>query len=587
MTTTSAPNLFSLIAPYRVKFITACLLSILARGLYLVPFILIYLGITEFLHPPIDPQAIWSLVGIAAIATLVRWLILAISGRFSHQIAYNILYDIRVQLAEKLGRLPLGYVNKNATGTLKKIINEDVEFLEQMFAHGLPEGIGLITTFIFTTSYLFLVDWRLALAALGGIPLTIGSQYFLFKDIQPILEEYYAAQDGMNATIIEYVRGMPAIKAYTQTTESFNRYEESVRNYQLLEENWSKRVALPWSIFSISVTINLLFILPVGLYFWQQGSLSLATLILFLLLGVGLTSPLMKLLESVEVYTQTQKGLERISTILNETELSGNQRLDLSKDLTIEFCDVSFAYNETEILKRINLNIDPGQVTALVGASGSGKTTIAKVLGRFWEVSKGEIKIGGININHLNLNDLLSQMAFVFQDVSLFNDTIYNNIAMGNPKADQDAVVAAAKAAQCHDFITAFPQGYETIIGERGAKLSGGQKQRISIARAILKEAPIIILDEATAFLDPESEAKVQTAISQLITNKTLLVIAHRLSTIVDADQILVMDNGQMLARGQHEDLLKTCSTYRQMWKAHQQAKEWRLETETALSANS
>ncbi|MEM9541975.1 MAG: ABC transporter ATP-binding protein [Cyanobacteria bacterium P01_E01_bin.42] len=580
--TTSSPSLFPLLVPYRSKLIATCLLSILARGLQLVPFILIYLGVTAFLNPPVHPEEIWPLVGIAAIAIVSRWTLLAVSGAFSHQIAYNVLYDIRVKLADKLGRLPLGYLNRNSTGTLKKIVNEDVEHLEQMLAHGIPEGIGLITAFVVTTLYLFTVDWRMALAALAGIPLTIGSQYLLFKDLQPILKEYYASQDRMNSTIIEYVRGMPAIKAFTQTIESFDRYEKSVRDYQEVEEDWSKRSLLPWTFFTISITINLIVILPVGLYFLQQGSLPLATLILFLLLGVGLSAPLLSLLESVEVYVQTQKGLERIFGILNEPELQENESIALPEDLTLEFCNVSFAYEEKEVLQGIDLKIAPGQVTALVGASGSGKTTIARLLGRFWEVSQGEIHLGGININRLKLNDLLSQMAFVFQEVSLFNDTIYNNIGMGNPNADREAVFAAAKAAQCHDFITALPQGYETIIGERGAKLSGGQKQRISIARAILKDAPIVILDEATAFLDPESEAQVQNAISQLVANKMLLVIAHRLFTIVDADQIIVMDNGQIRDRGTHGELLESCDIYRQLWNAHLQAKGWTLQERQA-----
>ncbi|MGK7925118.1 MAG: ABC transporter transmembrane domain-containing protein, partial [Spirulina sp.] len=215
--TASSPSLLPLLAPYRVKFIASCVLSILARGLQLVPFILIYLGVTAFLNPPVQPEDVWPLVEIAAIAILLRWGLLAVSGGISHQIAYNILYDIRVKLAEKLGRLPLGYLNRNSTGTLKKIVNEDVEYLEQMFAHGLPEGIGLITTFVLTMLFLFLTDWRMALATLAGIPLSIGSQYLLFQDLQPILKEYYDSQDRMNATIIEYVRGMPAIKAFTQT----------------------------------------------------------------------------------------------------------------------------------------------------------------------------------------------------------------------------------------------------------------------------------------------------------------------------------------------------------------------------------
>ncbi|MDJ1184226.1 ABC transporter ATP-binding protein [Roseofilum casamattae] len=576
--TESSPSLLPLLAPYRIKLIISCLLSILARGLQLVPFILIYLGVTAFLHPPVRPEEVWPLVGIAAIAILLRWIMLAISGRISHQIAYNIIYDIRIKIAEKLGKLPLSYLNRSSTGMLKKIINEDVEYLEQMLAHGIPEGIGLITIFFLTVFVLFLIDWRMALAALGGIPFSIGSQYLLFKDLQPILKDYYESQDCMNATVIEYVRGMPAIKAFTQTVESFDRYEKSVRNYQEIEEKWSRQSLLPWTLFSVSVSLNLIIILPVGLHFFQEGNLSLATLILFLLLGVGVSAPLLRLLESVEVYVQTQKGLERIFTILNEPELPESETLELPQDLTLEFCDVSFAYEKKEVLQNINLKIVPGRVIALVGSSGSGKTTIAKLLGRFWEVSDGEISLGGININRFKLNDLLSKMAFVFQEVSLFNDTIYNNISMGKPNASREEVFFAAKAAQCHDFIASLPQGYNTIIGERGAKLSGGQKQRISIARAILKDAPIVILDEATAFLDPESEAQVQAAISQLVADKTLLVIAHRLFTIVDADRIIVMDKGKICDRGSHAELLETCEIYRHLWDAHLQAKGWTLQ---------
>ncbi|HBR00590.1 MAG TPA: ABC transporter ATP-binding protein [Cyanobacteria bacterium UBA11691] len=584
--TESSPTLLPLLVPYRIKFIISCGLSILARGLQLVPFILIYLGITAFFNPPVQPENIWPLVGIAGIAILLRWGLLAVSGGIAHKIAYNILYDIRVKLAEKLGYLPLSYLNRKSTGMLQKIVNEDVEYLEQMLAHGIPEGIGLITTLSFTVLALFIIDWRMALAALGGIPVSIGSQYLLFKDLKPILKEYYETQDCMNATIIEYVRGMPAIKAFAQTIKSFDRYEKSVRNYQEFEEDWSKRALLPWTLFSVSVSLNLIIILPVGLHLFQKESLSLETFILFLLLGVGVSTPLMRLLESVEVYTQTQKGLERIFTILNEPELPESENLDLPQDLKFEFRNVSFAYEEKEVLQNINLHIPPGRVTALVGASGSGKTTIARLLGRFWEVSEGGIYLGDVNINRLRYNDLLSQMTFVFQEVSLFNDTIYNNITMGKPNGSREEVFLASKAAQCHSFIAALPQGYNTIIGEQGAKLSGGQKQRISIARAILKDAPIVILDEATAFLDPESEAQVQAAISQLIADKTLLVIAHRLFTIVDADQIIVMDRGKTCGCGSHSELLETCEIYRHLWEAHLQAKGWTLQERQASILN-
>ncbi|MEO1561592.1 MAG: ATP-binding cassette domain-containing protein, partial [Cyanobacteria bacterium J06632_19] len=307
----------------------------------------------------------------------------------------------------------------------------------------------------------------------------------------------------------------------------------------------------------------------------NKGTLSTPNFILFLLLGIGLCAPLIKLLYTVRTFVQTQEGMKRIFEILNQPAIPEPQQSSIPQDLNIEFKDVYFSYNQKEILHGVNFKIPQGGITALVGPSGSGKTTIARLIARFWDVDSGEICLGGINIKNLKTVDLMSKIAVVFQDVILFNDTIYENIRMGNQNANQEAVIAVAKAARCHEFIEAMPNGYETIVGEKGAKLSGGQKQRISIARAILKDAPIIILDEATAYIDPENEAQIQQSINTLIKNKTLLIIAHRLSTITSADQIIVVNEGKIDGQGKHEDLLNRNYLYQKMWKAHETAQNW------------
>ena len=336
-----------------------------------------------------------------------------------------------------------------------------------------------------------------------------------------------------------------------------------------------KNIFIPLALFTISITANVIFILPLGIWLINNGTLSIPNFILFLLLGIGLCAPLIKLLYSVRTFVQTQEGMKRIFEILNQPGIPEPQQSSIPSYLHIEFKDVHFSYNQKEILHGVNFQIPQGGITAFVGPSGSGKTTIARLIARFWDIDSGEICLGGVNIKNLKTVDLMSKIAVVFQDVILFNDTIYDNIRMGNDNANKEAVIAAAKAARCHEFIEAMPNAYQTIVGEKGAKLSGGQKQRISIARAILKDAPIIILDEATAYIDPENEAQIQESINALVKKKTLLIIAHRLSTIISAEQIIVVNEGQISGQGKHEDLLNTNYLYQKMWKAHETAQNW------------
>jgi ATP-binding cassette subfamily B protein len=577
MTATSTPpaNIFPLLASQKGRLIVSSVLAVIATALMLVPFVIVYLVAIDLFNPPIDTEYIWQLVFISFLAIVGRFVLIGIAGVLSHIAAFNILYDIRIKLSEKLGKLPLGYFNYKTTGSLKKVMDEDVEYLEVFIAHGIPETTGIIATLILTVGYLFVVDWRMTLAACAGIVLALGSLSLMFKSGTSLMKSYYLAKDRMNATIIEYVQGMAAIKAFTQTTESFAKYGNSVRDYHEIEEEWSLQSVLPWTLFTLSITANIIFLLPAGILLLNNGTLSMPVFILFLLLGLGICAPLYKAMQSMNVLVQTQQATERIHSILNAPILAEPETPGLPADLTIEFKDVHFSYQEAEILQGISLVIPPKKITALVGPSGSGKTTIARLIARFWDVNSGEILLGGVNIKNLKTEDLMSKIAFVFQDVVLFNDTIAENIRMGNPAASQAAVIAAAKAAQCHDFIATLPEGYDTIIGERGKKLSGGQQQRISIARAILKDAPIVVLDEATAFIDSENEAQIQAAIAGLIQDKTLLVIAHRLSTITEADQIIAIDRGKFSGRGTHEELLKNNDLYRSMWEAHVSAQTW------------
>lgn len=586
MTTSSSPSIFPLLAPQKGKLILAIVLQVISTALGLIPFILVYSIAIALFNPPVDQGYIWKLAIASFVAIIARWSLFGISSTLSHIAAFNILYNIRIKLSEKFGKLPLGYFNLHATGALKKVMNEDVEYIESMISHGISEGIGLLTTLFFTTIYLLSVDWRMTLAALTGIPVVLLAHNLLLRRLLPLVPDYYAVQDRMNSAIIEYVQGMPVIKAFSQTAESFTKYKDSVWEYHKFDEDWSKKSLLSWVLIPLSVTINLLAMLPVGVWLLSNNSLSIPTLILFLLLGLGLSAPSIKLVESTSLYIQTQESVNRIYNILNEPELPETIETITPKDLTIEFRDVHFSYEDTEVLQGISFVIPQNSITALVGPSGSGKTTIAHLIGRFWEVNSGEISIGGVNIKDLKVDELMSKIAIVFQNVVLFNDTIYENIRMGNPHASQEAVIAAAKAAQCHEFIQAKQDGYQTIVGEKGAKLSGGQQQRISIARAILKDAPIVILDEATAFIDPENEAQIQSAINSLIQDKTLLIVAHRLSTITEADQIFVIDRGQVVGKGKHEELLHTSPLYRQMWDTHVAAQGWTFESKQPVAVD-
>jgi len=394
------------------------------------------------------------------------------------------------------------------------------------------------------------------------------------------MKGYYDALEKVNSAVIEYTQGIAAIKAFNQTVESFGKYKDSIEEYHDYVWAWTKRFIPSWSIFSVVVVANLIVILPVGAWLYISGSLPMPTLILFLILGIGFSEPLIKLNVFSSQFTQNMEGVERINRILTEEPLLEPDAERIPSNFDIKFQGVHFSYDKREVLGDINFTVPGKTVTALVGPSGAGKTTIARLIPRFWDVNAGEISIGDINIRDITTERLMSLVATVFQDVTLFNDTITENIRMGNEDAPEEDVIAAAKMAHCHEFIAALPAGYQTSIGEGGAKLSGGEMQRISIARAILKDAPIIILDEATAFVDPENEELIQDAIARLAEGKTLIIIAHRLSTITSSNQIIVLNEGNIAEKGTHDELIRAGNLYSRMWEAHVSAQDWKFETD-------
>ena len=570
-------KLLNLAGQQRNKLIASCIFSITGTALGLVPFIFVYLMILELFKPVINEAYVWKLISLSIISIVFRFGFMGLSGALSHIAAYSILYDLRVELAQKLGMLPLGYFNRKNTGGIKTAMNEHVENIELTIAHHLPDLAAAIVVPVFTAIFLFIVDWRMTLATLTVIPVALTAQGLMYRNYKPLMKGYYDALEKVHSVVIEYTQGMAVIKAFNQTVESFKKYRESIEEYHDYIWKWTERLIPSWTVFSVVIVANLIIILPVGAWLYISGSLSIQTFILFLILGIGFSEPFMKLNIFSDQFIQNIEGIERINEILTEEPLIEPDVAQIPSNFNIKFQGVHFSYDKTDVLDDISFMVPEKTVIALVGPSGAGKTTIARLIPRFWDVNTGEISIGNINIKDIKTGHLMSLVAFVFQDVTLFNETIYENIRMGKDDASHEDVMSAAKMAHCHEFIKALPKGYQTIIGESGAKLSGGEKQRISIARAVLKNAPIIILDEATAFVDPENEELIQGAIEKLAKGKTLIIIAHRLSTITSADQIIVLDQGKIVEKGTHEELIQVKNLYTRMWDAHISAQDWKF----------
>ncbi|MDY0094027.1 MAG: ABC transporter ATP-binding protein [Candidatus Vecturithrix sp.] len=562
-------------------------LAVIATVVQFVPVVSVYLIIEELAAHAADIAAInrarvyrLGYISLGSVAVFGGLLYAALM--LSHIAAFNILYEIRVAIAEKLTRLSVGFFTEKASGEIKKVMVEDVERIELFVAHHIPDITSAIVFPLFIIAYLFVMDWRLAIAALLPFPLTIGIMAVMMIGGSAKIEyrNYHTALEHMNAAVVEYVRGMPVVKVFGTALDSFQRLTESVLSYRDWAQKMTTDYAKAYPAFLTTASSSLVFLVPAAVFLLRKAgphAPSIPTVLLFMIVGGGFFFPLLKLMFMVGYLNQISIGMERIDAILCKDEIVDRKTDTHPADASIEFDHVSFAYNESSVLDRVSFAAQPGTVTALVGPSGAGKTTLGLLTARFWDVQSGAIRIGGVDIRDMSTEALMNQISFVFQDGFLFFDTIEENIRMGNAAASKADVIQAAQAAQCHDFIERLPHGYQTLVGEGGTYLSGGEQQRIGIARAILKNTPIVVLDEATAYADPENEGKILQGFATLLKDKTVLIIAHRLSTVTNADQILVIDRGKVAQRGRHADLIKAGGLYKNMWETYSRAREWTI----------
>lgn len=563
------------------------LLAIISSLLQFVPYISIYQILTELSanasNPElIDKEFIWYWGWITLYAILFFGLFLFSSVMLSHIAAFNILYELRMQIAKKLVKLPMGFFSKRSSGQIKKVMGEDIERIELFVAHHIPDITSAIVFPILILSYMYYADWRLALVITFVFILAIGfmSSMSMSAKMKPLVEKYLQTMGNMNNSIVEYVRGIQIVKVFSRSTEAFERLHSDINEFRDFSNGIARKYSPTYLGFYLLLSSAMLFVIPVAVYLLLQAesySEYVPTVLLFLILGGGIFFPLLKLMWIGSMMAQNNLGIEKIDEIIYDKEIEESTKYLIPQGTSISFNNVSFAYETKEVLNSVSFTAKPGTVTALVGPSGAGKTTIAMLAARFWDIQSGSIEIGGTSIKVIPTEILMDHISFVFQDNQLFFDTIEENIRMGNTKANFEEVVRAAKTAQCHQFIDKLNRKYQTLVGEGGTYLSGGEQQRISLARAILKNSPILLLDEATAYADPENEAKILESFSHMIKGKTVLVIAHRLSTITNADQILYVDNGRIEEQGTHDELLTLNAKYAKMWSNYSRSRKWVL----------
>ncbi|MCO6184836.1 ABC transporter ATP-binding protein [Rhizobium sp. L1K21] len=559
-----------LIWPYltvqRFRLFLAVLLATLAVALELVPVYVIAISIGGLIAGDLTSAGILTYVVTALGAVVLGYLLMGAATMVSHLVAFDAIYRLRLALSRHLARLPLGYFANRKSGDAKKLIIDDPEKLELVIAHGIPEGISATATWISVSIWLFAVDWRMAVAAVFVAPISFFLLVFAMKSGGRFAGAYQTAGQRMNAVIVEYIAGMPVVKIFNRSGESFREASDAVRAYAAVEKQWARAyLPLGGTVFSL-VLANILFIVPVGAFLIAFGKVEIATVVFFIILGANYSRPLMKLFNLFHELAHISMGSMLVADVLAMPPQNDSGKVVALDGHAVTFDAVYFGYDARDVLHNISFTAREGAVTALVGPSGAGKSTIASLVPRFFDVRSGRISIGGVDVCNMGLDQLMDTVAFVFQDTVLFTDTIANNIRFGKPDATDAEIEAAAKAARAHEFITELPEGYRTRLGDLGRNLSGGERQRIAIARAILKNAPVIVLDEATAFADPDNEAAIQDAIESLAAGRTLIVVAHRLHTIRDADLIVTVDGGRVLETGRHSDLVAANGLYARLW---------------------
>ena len=511
---------------------------------------------------------------IKAVCIVVSFIIAelchSLSTALSHKATFSVLANIRKACFEKLARVPLGYVKDTSSGTFKNIMVERIDSIETTLAHVIPEFTSNLFGPIVILIYFFMIDYRLALWSL--LPIIVGflSYFGMMIDYQPNFEKTVKATKDLNDAAVEYIDGIEVIKAFGKTESSYDKFTKAAKTYANSFISWMRKCSIYHALMMVITPYTLLTVLPFGARYVANGTLVVSDYILCIILSLGIAGPLITAFSYTDDLGKIGVIVAEIAEILEQPELNRPENsIAVPMDHSISLRNVHFGYHDREILHGVNMECKAGSVNAIVGPSGSGKSTIAKLIASLWDVNAGSIKIGGVDIKQISFADFNKEIAYVAQDNYLFNETVRENIRQGNPNATDEEIIAVTKKSGCYEFIMQLENGFDTVVGGAGGHLSGGERQRISIARAMLKNAPIVILDEATAYTDPENEAILQNSIAKLVAGKTLIVIAHRLSTIKDSDQIFVVNDGNVIAHGTHEELLTSCSLYKNMWDAH------------------
>ena len=531
---------------------------------------------TAALTPNLN-HLLWIVVTLVISSFLCR----IASFIISHLGAFRLERILRTRLSEHLARLPLGFITNTGSGTLKKIVVEDVNMLHVFVADSTPLLGKSIAGPVVSLIMMVVIDFRLAIAGVSVLALGGVFMHLSMKDAASLREQYDDAQENINTAVIEFVQAMPVVRTFDVGTGSFKRYTTALNQFRIAIKSWYEHSgkASRTGILILSPMPTILAVTAFGIWFVCTGTLSFPHFIAAIIISTGMADALMPMMWLNTFIKRSQAGAFRIQKLMAIKAMPVTREAQYPKDASIVFDHVSFRYENREdyALDNVDFEVRQGSITALVGPSGAGKSTVAKLIPRFWDIEKGSIKVGGTDIRDMRTQTLMSHVSFVFQDTFLFNDTIANNIKLAMPEASDSQMIRAAKAAQIHEFISSLPQGYDTIAKDRGTRLSGGQRQRITIARAILRDAPIVVLDEATAFADPENEEQIIRAVASLMKGKTVIIIAHRLSSIANVDQIIVFDKGRIVEKGQHEELVQNDGIYAVLWSSYQKAQSWNL----------
>ena len=574
--------MFKRVAPYIGEYtkytVWATIMMCIGIIASIVPYFFLYQIISPLTRGEhIDASYILIRVVAVAVCEIVFSFSYVQGLTFSHISAYNTLKNLRVSLQGKLEKQPLGNITELGTGRIKKVFTDDIDQIELLLAHAIPEGIANIAIPVIIIILMFVFDRRLGLLSL--VPLVIGmfAMSMMMKSGLEKMNAYYESAANMNNTIIEYVNGMEVVKVFNKDGDSYKRFGDVVRSYRDFTLDWYK-VCWPWmAIYSSVLPCLVLLMLPFGSVMVLGGTIALDRMVLVFCMSFAVGPSVLKALNFAGKFPQLDYKIAELEKMMEHPPLKEGTSSFKGSDLDVEFKDVHFGYEDAEVLHGVNLSLKQGTTTALVGESGSGKSTLAKLLVHYYDLDSGNITIGGQDITDMSLETLNDKVAFVSQEQFLFNTSLYENILIGKPDATKEEVLKAAERAQCNEFLERLPDGINSQAGDGGKQLSGGERQRVSLARAILKNAPIIVLDEATAFMDPENEEKMNAALDEIVKDKTVLVIAHRLSTIRNADKICVMKEGKCIAADIHDKLVDNCPEYKKLWDASVSASTWKV----------